>query len=276
MNDNNRLQKRLLDMMKFFHEYCESKNLSYIALGGTMLGAARHRGFIPWDDDIDVGMPREDFDKLMEHQGEFLGNFYLEGPESKDKGFCFPYGKLYDTKSTLIENTRYQLVRGVFIDIFPLDGLTNEAGEIEKAYKGIKKYRDRLLIRTLALSRRRKWYKNCLIFFARMIPFKRFNEKEICHRLDERFKTKGFSTYRYGGNMFGAWGIKEIMETDIVGTPQLYDFEDMKIYGAEQYDAYLSHLYGDWKKLPPEEKRVTHHDYYLDLDTSYLDYKREK
>lgn len=276
MDDKNLLQKKLLEMLKFFHQYCEDNGLSYIALGGTMLGAVRHKGFIPWDDDIDVGMPRADFEKLMCSQGTRVGKYYLEGPGSKDKGYCTPYAKLYDTETTLIENTRFQLVRGIYLDIFPLDGLTNDVKEIHVQYKKIEKYRNRLLLRTLAINKERKWYKNLLIRLARLIPFGCFNEKILCERIDALCKSKEFSKYKYGGNLLGAWRSKEVMERDIVGTPRLYDFEDFRIYGAEKGEEYLTKMYGDWKKLPPVEKRVSHHDYYLDLTKSYLEYGKRR
>ena len=109
MND---MQKKLVDMLQWYHEFCKKHNLNYYAVGGTCLGAVRHQGFIPWDDDIDVGMPREDynrFEALMKEEGN-SGKYVLEMPfENKD--FVYAYGKLYDTTTTLIENTRYKTKR---------------------------------------------------------------------------------------------------------------------------------------------------------------------
>jgi lipopolysaccharide cholinephosphotransferase len=132
------VQRKLKEMFLVFHNFCVDNQLTYIALGGTMLGAARHQGFIPWDDDIDVGMPRKDYEKLtILLTNKKIGSCILETSDSPDRNYCFAYAKLYDTTSTLIENTKQQLIRGVYIDIFPLDGLGNSVEEAKRNYKTI-------------------------------------------------------------------------------------------------------------------------------------------
>ena len=106
-----------------------------------------------------------------------------------------------------------------------------------------------------------------MIVFSHVI----FNRpKSLCYRLDNLCKERGLYEYKYGGNLLGAWGFKEVMESSIIGIPKLYDFEDTVIYGVEKYNEYLSHLYGDWRQLPPKEKQISHHDYYIELNKSYL------
>lgn len=134
------MQIRLVKILEWFNDFCVLQHLKYYMLGGTVLGAVRHGGFIPWDDDIDVGLPRKDYD-------------------------------------------------------------------------------------------------DCSVI----------------------------------GNLYGAWVRKEIMEKNIFGNPMLYNFEGIKAYGVEDYDRYLTSLYGDWRKLPPKEKQITHHDFLeCDLRKSYL------
>src|SRR5690554_3313505 len=92
------IQSKLLQMLKWFDGFCRENNLKYYAVGGTLLGAVRHQGFIPWDDDIDVAMPREDYrelEKLM--SGKKIGFYVLETQNSLERDFCYPYTKLYDT-----------------------------------------------------------------------------------------------------------------------------------------------------------------------------------
>lgn len=268
------LQNRLLEMLIFFHEYCEHNDLTYYALGGTLLGAVRHKGFIPWDDDIDVGMPRKDFQKLIDLMSSESNSFYvIEGPQSKDASFLYPYAKLYDSRTTLVENTRNQLVRGIFIDIFPLDGLANDYDLAKKKYKSLQRLRNRLILRNLSNNKKRTWYKRMIIKLVQMIPLSSFNEKNLCLRID-RFcrECNSIDDCKYGGNLLGAWGFKEVMETRILNERELYSFENAYIYGVKDYDEYLTSLYGDWRTLPPIEKRVTHHDYYLDLNKPYSEY----
>ena len=91
------LQERLLEMLKWFHNFCEQNNLQYYAIGGTLLGAVRHQGFIPWDDDIDVGMPRKDYEKFISLTFEKqFGNFFVESLKNKNNDYIWAYSKVYD------------------------------------------------------------------------------------------------------------------------------------------------------------------------------------
>ena len=100
-------------------------------------------------------------------------------------------------------------------------------------------------------------------------PF--IDDKKLIISLNDTLASRSFEDYKYGGNPFGAWRFREIMERRIMGDPTLYRFEDMEIFGAENADEYLTHLYGDWRKLPPPEKQVSHHVFSeLDLNQSYL------
>ncbi len=258
-------------MLKWFHHYCEENHLRYYALGGTMLGAVRHKGFIPWDDDIDVGMPRADYEKLISLIGdrEYEG-YYLETPYSKAREYKYPYSKLYDTKTTLTEHTWPVLKRGVFIDVFPLDGMGQTQGESIKKWNSISRKTNLMWTRTCAVNRRRAFYKNAAIICAHLIPSSIFSEKKYLKKIQEECKSLDYDDAAIIGNTFGNWGQKEIMPKVVMGTPSLYAFEDTEIYGAEKADEYLTYLYGNWHELPPVEKRVTHHDYLkLDLAESY-------
>lgn len=270
-NYDKQLKEKLLEMFKWFHCFCVDNNLRYFALGGTMLGAVRHNGFIPWDDDIDVGMPRKDYEKLasLMRKGD-CGIYTIETPNSLDEGFLYTFSKIYDTTTTLVENTRIPLRRGVYIDVFPLDGLGSSLQESKKRFEKIDFYFKLLLTRATGIRKGRNVLKNFAVALAGLIPDFLINNKKIQKHIDELCKEKDYDEFTYGGNLLGAWRFKEVMESKIMGTPTLYHFENLMIYGAEHYDEYLTHLYGDWRKLPPEEKRVTHHDFLeLDLEKPY-------
>lgn len=272
MNNNlSEMQRKLLPMLSWYHEFCVQNNLEYYLLGGTMLGAARHEGFIPWDDDIDVGLPRNDYERFLKlTKNKKFNNYIVEGIDTPEKDFCYGYAKVYDTSTTLIENTKYQIKRGVYIDVFPLDGVANEKDEIEKVFKPIYWRYQLLLARTCGIRESRSWYKNLAIKVARLLPG--FDEKKFMLHIDELCKRKSYEECRYVGNLYGNWGIREIVEKRIMGKPTLYHFEGLEVYGAADYDAYLTSLYGDWRKMPPKEKQVTHHDYAMcDLYHSYID-----
>lgn len=266
------LQKKLLNMFSWFHDFCVENNLRYYALGGTALGAVRHNGFIPWDDDIDVGMPREDYEKLRVMSGIQYNdsNYCFEFPSNK-KDFVYAYGKLYDKTTTLVENTRYKTKRGIFIDIFPLDGMGNTEENALAKFKKIQNLNNVIHTRICAIRKEREWYKNLAIIFSRIIPDFIIDARRITNKIDLIGSENSFDDSAYVGNCFGAWHEKEIHKKTIYGKPTLCKFENIHIYIQENADAYLRGLYGNYMKLPPIEKRVTHHDYLLiDLSKGYL------
>ena len=266
------LQQKLLDMISWFHNFCVENNLTYYALGGTALGAVRHNGFIPWDDDLDVGMPRSDYEKLkkLSEKISSTSRFTVEFPSSK-KDYVYTYGKLYDTETTLIENTRYKTKRGIYIDIFPLDGMGNTEDEALKHFKKTEKLNNILHTRVCGIRNGRKWYKNLAIILSRCIPNFILDARKITQKMDSIAASQQFEACEYVANCSGAWREKEIHRRNDYGTPALCKFENVQIYIPENSDAYLKGLYGNYMTLPPVEKRITHHDYiYMNLEESYL------
>lgn len=267
------LQAALLPMLDWYHAFCTENGLRYYLLGGTMLGAARHQGFIPWDDDIDVGMPRPDYEKFLAlTRGRQFGAFVTEGIDTEQPDYFYGYAKIYDTRTTLVENTRWQIRRGLFIDLFPLDGVADDESEIDAVFRPIYRRYSLLLARTCAIRENRKWYKNFAIHIARLIPECLLNSKKLLRSTDALCSGRDYDTSRYVGNLYGNWGRREIMERTVMGTPTLCRFEGREVYGVQNRDAYLTSLYGDWRKLPPKEKQITHHDFvFLDLHHGYLE-----
>lgn len=265
------LQNRLLDIFKWFHELCDRENLVYYAQGGTVLGAVRHNGFIPWDDDIDVGMPRMDYEKFI-GLAEKINNesrYYIEFPNDKID-FVYPYCKIYDTKTTLIENTKYRTKRGIFIDVFPIDGIGNSMKESVRNFRKIDRKKNLLCSRICTIRKGRELYKNLSIMAFGMVPF--LNPLKIIKDIEKSSKRYDYDKCKYVANLCGAWHEKEIMEKQWVSKPILCKFENTSMYIPQNYDKYLSRLYGSYMQLPPVEKRKTHHDFiYLDLHRSYLD-----
>lgn len=259
--NNAELQNKLLDILKWFHNTCQEYNLRYYALGGTMLGAARHKGFIPWDDDIDVGMPRNDYEMFNKLFGDkCTDHYYVETINTDAEDFIYGYTKVYDTNTTFTEKARMNVKRGVYIDVFPLDGVSDSMNNVDAFYRPIERKYHLLVAMTCGISKRRKLYKNIAILLARMVPNLILDKKKMIRDLDKMCKSKNYDECKIIGNLLGNWGMKEIMPKEYIGVPQLYEFENFVIFGVEKYDKYLSHLYGDWRKLPPVEDQVSHHD----------------
>ena len=272
-NKNNETQRRLLSMLAWFHEFCVKNEIRYYIVGGTMLGAARHKGFIPWDDDIDVGIPRKDYEKLLQHKQKLIPSnckYQIESYLDGNRDFEYIFAKLYDVTTTLVENRRKHPKRGLYIDVFPLDGIGEDREDAIKNYKIIKWKLNLHAVTTCEIRKGRDWLKNFAVLLAHMIPdCLLFNHKLIAS-INKECKKRDFDTQKYVGNLVGNWREKEIMPREFFGTPTIYEFENLHVYGVQDYDNYLESLYHNWRQLPPEEKRKSEHDYLsIDLDSPY-------
>ncbi|MBR6793653.1 MAG: LicD family protein [Clostridia bacterium] len=266
----NELQSKLVEMLRYFHEVCVENDIRYYMVEGSFLGAVRHKGFIPWDDDIDLGVPREDYDRLIEvFKRKDHKRYVLEVP-GEQKDFVYPYGKLYDTETTLVEKTRYTVRRGIYLDIFPLDGAGDTKEDAKQHCRRITMLDNYACTKICALDPKRKFYKNAAIVAGRCIPEFLFGWRWAQKKAEVHCRKKTFDGCKYVSNMYSTWREKEIMERAVYGEPTLYEFEGLEVYGPQNADRYLSSLYGNYMQLPPEEKRISHHDYvFLDLEGSY-------
>ena len=268
----NGYKKILLDILKFFHNFCIKNNLRYFAVGGTFLGAVRHKGFIPWDDDIDVCMPRNDYQKFISLMKLENGKYILETPDSEAEDFCYTQAKLYDSSTTVLEKIKANTNRGVFIDVFPLDGIGNNKNEINRNYFAIDILNMFLASRLSVIRKERKLWKNLAIFVSNLLPSCFVNEKKIIKKLDRLCAKRNFEHYNYCGLLLTQYRKKYIMPKSWFDEYTDYTFEDTLIRGVKDYEKYLSHLYGDWRKLPPENQRNSGHDLIIvNLNKSYLE-----
>lgn len=267
------IQSRLLLLLDFFHNFCKENSLKYYAIGGTALGAMRHTGFIPWDDDLDVAMPRADYEKLRQlRKQKDTGEFVFEFP-GENKDFVYTFAKMYDTSTTLIENTRYKTKRGVFIDIFPLDGVGNTYEEAVDRFRSFI-WKDNLIATAVCAWRKgRKLYKNIAVMAAHCIPKSILSSEELIKKFEVESQELPFDECAYIAP-YGSAGYHEkvIARKAWYGQPIEYRFENQMVCMPEMPDEYLTGLFGDWRKLPPKEEQVSHHDFiFYDLDHSYKD-----
>lgn len=241
----------LLDMAKEFHRICEKHHIPYYMLGGTMLGAVRHKGFIPWDDDMDFGVPREHYQRLIQALKENLPEQYRMLNIDNSDCLQIYIVKISDSRTYVREkykeNMKDQL--GVNIDIFPLDKV--------KA-----KGKNTLLIQCLLqihmyiqLSIQSRPLHKKIIACLLKILFCWLPRKAVINFIDKHLID---GEGEYTANVYGAWGDRETVLTRVMGMPRLYAFEDTQLYGVACSDDYLTSLYGDYMQLPPEEKRHLH------------------
>lgn len=249
-------QKIELDILKKFADYCEKHNLRYYLDYGTLIGAVRHQGFIPWDNDIDVVMPRPDYERLIgQEKCEKIGEYIdiLDYHETR----TFPFIKLIDNRTVLKEHflvTEDNM--GIYIDVFPMDGFPDGEAEQKKLVKKAQMYYKLYAFTNYRFNTGANWkkrmIKNILYPVSRMI-----SNRWVCERLNGLCRNYDYDHSGYVGNI--VWGFDE---REIV--PRTYfekewgNFEGLKLVIPKEYDSYLRKMYGDYMQLPPEEERVTH------------------
>jgi lipopolysaccharide cholinephosphotransferase len=265
------LQLKLLEIMKIFHDTCEKNGIIYYMLGGTMLGSVRHKGFIPWDDDMDVGVPREDYEKLLRlPANSFPDNIRIKTPYNSSD-LIFPYSKIMNIDTTLVEDRLDGITEGIYIDIFPLDGAGNSY-KLAKMRYICYYWKQGLLYNNQDHGDKKSVLRRMVQRYARLK-----NTRLLYNNVERHMKKKSFNESSIVGNYPGAWGFKEFMEKNIFGKPTLYDFENHKFFGSENADKYLKSLYGDYMQLPPIGKRKSHHRYiYLNLEMPYEKYEKSE
>lgn len=256
----------LIETIKILKRY----NLRYSMIGGTMLGAIRHKGFIPWDDDIDIALPRKDYERFLDIAEKELPKPYAV-LRKFGKHECM-YAKIHNTDTTFIESSTVgwkDYYKGVFIDIMPLDGMPSS----EKARK---KYCKRIgnLVKTFNWHRFNfKYCKSLKAKLCYLIP-----EKWIFKKWKKLITKYDFDVSDYTCFAWSHRPGRLTFQKELFTNLAKYEFENIEVCGCQDYDGYLkSHFGTDYMVPPPENKRGTHNNGngIVDLNKSYLIYLQE-
>ena len=245
-----------LKILEYVARFCEENGIHYWLDYGTLLGAARHKGYIPWDDDIDIGMLRPDYDRFMSIFNQKGGRYQFWCSE-KDDDFFYPCGKVADMQTLLYEPDEKGAAFAVNIDVFVYDNVPDE----KSAWKMYRKVQRWLLLNMLQhnlISDGGKWYKKAAKKMCSTLlkPFpSNYFVKKIAQNARRYENTE---TERVGMFM---WSDRLLWDKAAVRSSVKVTFENRTFDAPMQWEDWLTTLYGDYMQLPPEEERVTHHAY---------------
>lgn len=267
------LQKCEYEILKQVIKIFEQLNIQYYMIGGSTLGAVKYQGFIPWDDDIDIGLYREDYNKFLKEADKYLPSHLFLQNYRTDKRYALVYSKIRNCETTYIEKNAAHLDinHGVFIDVFPLDGYPEGSEEQEKLEKKKRLYKfvsesnycfnrnkkEDMVVKVLRLFGVSNWTGKVLKKYEQMIASYTVHDSEtICNHGNWKGKLEYVPKEYYGE---GTWTI----------------FGDIQVRVPEKYDEYLTQKYGDWRaELPKEEQRGHHYYEICDVNQPYTNYTK--
>ena len=268
------LQQVELKMLQTVDDICRELHIKYYLVCGSALGAVKYSGFIPWDDDLDIGLLRPDYEIFVREAKRFLPDNYFLQNYRTDPAFPQVFSKIRDSRTTFIEKSAAGLAihHGVYIDVFPLDGYPERriAALRLEALKKIYKLEAACAFR-LPCSRKAK------LFFGaeRLLGMHKRTQRtmEKYDRLIASYPVDGSKLICNHGNWQGKL---EYAAAEQYGDGIWATFEGMKVRIPAQYDAYLTQKYGNWRADLPEEQKIGHHyTEVVDLEHPYTDYVRE-
>lgn len=270
--------KTELDMVKLFCDICEKHGLRYMASGGTLLGAIRHGGFIPWDDDIDLMMPRADYERFLSVAPGELPPHYALICNRTEKKYPNGHAQIRDDRTTCLTGRAFDDLRagkncGVFIDVFPYDDVPDEPAarkKIERKIRFIKRMCEYRIFRSDSTNVLKRFVKGAVsgvYFLFRSLE----GEIERIHRLSARLAGQ---THTVAFISFAPGYERNVWEKSLFDETELRPFEDMRLPVPKRYDEALTVEFGDYMKLPDDLTCGSMHGQcYFDLDRSYTAYR---
>ena len=270
-------QKQLaLAILKDIADFCDNQGLRYYLAYGTMLGAVRHKGFIPWDDDIDIMMPRDDYNEFLAHYNGH-NKIYRACSIKDDDSYPYTMAKVFDQRTRLEDFTLWKQYQygGVFVDIFPIDGLPSEVGDQNKLFSH-QQFLNVLVHGSCMRYTFSNHYADSMESYAKAKTLIRTALKYAAITLMHPLSTKKLiqkinnDASRYSFNNSANVSVlidcavgnkREVLPRELFDHPKLYQFEQYQFKGVENYDFYLTHLFHNYMEMPPVERRFPHHNF---------------
>ncbi len=259
------LQLVILEIARIFASICERHHLRYFMVGGTMLGAIRHKGFIPWDDDMDVAMPRPDYEKFLTIVRGELPEGYSFLNYKQDEDYLRYFSRIVDERVRVTNASNSEaIVENAWLDIFPLDGMPRGAlGRNLHFWRATAWrffYHASCFKQLVNLNRPgRPLYQRLLIRFIQVTHFgEGLDSRKLLRRIEGLLLRYPYDGSTHVFSLFGSYMTREIVDVRLFGTGRKYPFETLTLRGPSDADAFLKHFYGDYMKPPADADKDKH------------------
>lgn len=247
-----------MSIMDAVHQFCQEHDIRYSLACGSLLGAIRHGGYIPWDDDIDIYMLREDYTRFAKAFPKVYKGRYEFGALERDEHWTFLLGKVWDNRTKMVDTRQHTTDIGINIDIFPIDDVPEDNATFERWNKWRKQQLIHLRRSSLHFSQDFALWQNVLVPFVRL-RYLFFNRQRALHRLNkaiQRFNGQNSAmVFETSSGLFVKHSFPKRLFDDITDIK----FEDRTYKAFALYDEYLTLTFGDYMTPPPPEKQVPHH-----------------
>jgi len=247
-----------LEILKAVDKCCADNDLRYSLAFGTLLGAVRHKGFIPWDDDVDIMLPRPDYNRFINVFNESFDSFKVR-THFQDPNHPYTYGKVEDARTKFIETITISYDIGINIDIFPVDGVPSDTNTFKRYFNNIKLLRNILSLKLIKPDfKRRNKFKNIILFVSQLL-LKLISYQYLVKLIEKKITKYSYDESKYAMMTCVRVNPAERVDKIIFEEYSELQFENNSFPVIARYDYYLKILYGDYMKIPPLEQRVTHH-----------------
>ena len=246
-----------IEILQSVHDFCVANDIHYSLAFGSLLGAIRHKGYIPWDDDIDIMMLRKDYERFV---ASYHNNIYKVYDYRQDPEYVHPFAKVADTRTLLVEQANMKSI-GINIDIFPLDSLYDTREESVAFLKSLTPLKTRFRMKILKPTPKNVWWKRIAIRLSKLLVI-HTSLKGISAELNKRISLIANDEAVFLGTPAGTdpYAYGSLYEKELFEEYQLIPFEDRQFFAAKGANKILSNYYGaDFMQLPPVEKRMSPH-----------------
>lgn len=254
--NSKKLKQLQIEILNVVHNYCIENQLTYSIAYGTLLGAIRHKGYIPWDDDIDIMLTRKNYEYFVNN---FRHPYYRVVDNKFSKDYWLPFAKVVDTRTVIDELSNMPFKLGVNIDVFPVDNYPDSIKESKKLFNKKKIFNYLHKIKIIKISKNRSLFKNLILATLQVISYP-IRMNVIVNRMIEISKSyETVPTYWRGVIAPSGTILRERVPSEWFDNTEDVEFEGNSYRAVSEYDAFLKATYGNWRELPPIEKQVTHH-----------------